>query len=189
MSAPSALQTNWVKGRKCYALATVMSVVLARTAMAQTDGIPAASTSDTKASQTASSNDVERRFLRVEPAFWSPFGVRLSIDGRKVGPGLLAIVPDEAVKGSDTARRHAVHARIDQGIVIGSAAATIGLLIASVVVRGQNNDWTPAARGLGVGAVFTFASEILFASLRDREFLEAVNAYNYDLVRGYESQR
>jgi hypothetical protein len=167
---------------------TIALLLLAREGrtQAQTNGGLTAepSTTTTRPGQEPGPTDIERRFLRVESSFWRPFGLRLSVDGRTVGPGVFAIVPDEAIRGSETARRHAVHARIDQGIVIGSAAATVGLLIAAVAVRAGNDEWTPAAQGLGAGALFAFASELFFALLREKEFLATVNAYNYDVVTG-----
>ena len=128
---------------------------------------------------------VEQRFLHVEFSFWSPYGMRLSKNGQTVGPGFFSIVPDAAVGGSIEAKKHAFRARVSQGFTLGFALAAIGLIVAGVAVRADNGqEWTNTSRYLVGGGIPAILSEFICALIREREILEAVNSYNYDLVRG-----
>lgn len=129
-------------------------------------------------------SDLEQRFLRVEGAFWGTYGLRLSKNGQTVGPSLFSVVPDRALQGSEEARRHASHARAWQGFAIGLGAAAIGLLAGSVAVRANENEWTNTAKYLGGGGIASVILGYVCAVGRTNEMMEAVNSYNYDLVKG-----
>jgi len=120
----------------------------------------------------------------VESSPWSPLGLRLSKNGQVVGPRWFSVVPDEAVAGSVEARKHASHARIFHGATAAFALAGVGLIIACVSVAAHDREWTTTARGLAAGGLLAIFSEGLCALFREREIMESVNAYNYDLVRG-----
>jgi hypothetical protein len=128
--------------------------------------------------------ELEQQFLRVAPSPWSPFGFRLSKNGQPMGPNLFSVVPDAAVSGSEEAMVHVRHARIYQGFTVGTAFTGVGLILGGFVVANQHDRWTPAARLLTAGGVLAILGELFCALGRAHETLEAVNAYNYDLVRG-----
>jgi hypothetical protein len=119
----------------------------------------------------------------VESSPWSPLGLRLSKNGQVVGPRWFSVVPDEAVAGSTEAKRHASHARIFHGATAAFALAGVGLILGGVVVADSNREWTSGAKLLAAGGLLAILSEGLCALYREREIMEAVNAYNYDLVR------
>jgi hypothetical protein len=119
----------------------------------------------------------------VESSPWSPLGLKLSKNGQTVGPRWFSVVPDEAVEGSKDAKKHASHARIFHGATAAFALAAVGLIVGSVAVADSNREWTANARLLAAGGLLAILSEGLCAMFREREIMEAVNAYNYDLVR------
>ncbi len=128
---------------------------------------------------------LEQQFLHVEFSFWSPYGMRLSKNGQTVGPGFFSVVPDEAVGGSKEGKKHAFRARVSQGFTNAFTSAAIGLVAAGVAVRADNGrEWTNTSRLLVGGGILAIFSEFICALIREREILEAVNSYNYDLVRG-----
>ena len=92
-------------------------------------------------------------------------------------------MPDEAVAGSAEAKKHASHARIFHGATAAFALAGVGLIVGGVAVADSNREWTSGAKLLAAGGLLAILSEGLCALYREREIMEAVNAYNYDLVR------
>ena len=126
---------------------------------------------------------IEQQFLRVESSPWSPLGLKLLKNGQTVGPRWFSVVPDEAVAGSTEAKKHASHARIFHGATAAFALAGVGLIVGGVAVANGNREWTSGAKLLAAGGLLAILSEGLCALYREREIMEAVNAYNYDLVR------
>jgi len=126
---------------------------------------------------------VEQQFLRVESSPWSPLGLKLSKNGQEVGPKWFSVVPDEAVAGSTEAEKHASHARIFHGATAAFALAGVGLIVGGVAVADSNREWTTNARMLSAGGLLAILLEGVCAQFREREIMESVNAYNYDLVR------
>ena len=126
---------------------------------------------------------IEQQFLRVESSPWSPLGLKLSKNGQMVGPRWFSVVPDEAVAGSTEAKKHASHARIFHGATVAFALAGVGLIVGGVTVADSNREWTSGAKLLAAGGLLAILSEGLCALYRERKIMEAVNAYNYDLVR------
>jgi hypothetical protein len=120
----------------------------------------------------------------VESSPWSTLGLRLSKNGQVVGPRWFSVVPDEAVAGSVEAKRHTAHARIAHGATAAFTLAASGLLVGGVTVADSNREWTSSARLLVAGGLLAVISEWVCAWFREREIMETVNAYNYDLVRG-----
>jgi hypothetical protein len=53
-----------------------------------------------------------------------------------------------------------------------------------VSVAAHDREWTSTVRGLAAGALLAILSEGLCALFREREIMETINAYNYDLVKG-----
>lgn len=53
-------------------------------------------------------------------------------------------------------------------------------------MRTGGNPWSSpnTEKGLAAGGLLAILSDGLCAWLREREIMESVNAYNYDLVRG-----
>jgi hypothetical protein len=127
---------------------------------------------------------IEQQFLRVESSPWSALGLRLSKNGQVVGPRWFSVVPDEAVEGARKAKKHAVHARIFHGLTAGFALAGVGLIIGGVAVADNHGEWTSNARYLAAGGLLAILAEGVCALFREREIMETVNSYNYDLVRG-----
>ena len=127
---------------------------------------------------------IEQQFLRVESSPWSALGLRLSKNGQVVGPRWFSVVPDEAVEGSKEAKKHAFHARIFHGATAGFALAAVGLIVGGIAVVDSNGKWTSNARLLAAGGLLALLAEGVCALFREREIMETVNSYNYDLVRG-----
>ena len=137
------------------------------------------------ASGPAMANDAALpKFLKVEPSTWDWFGVVLKKDGQRVGPNIFTVIPSLAIKGSVEAERHAQRARILQGFTFGLDITGVGLIIGSAGLRQVNHRWSETAVLLGVGGIVSLLASSMFALGRDREALEAVNAYNYDVVSG-----
>jgi len=132
----------------------------------------------------ASPPTVARQFLRVEPSTWDWFGVALKKDDQKVGPGFFAVVPDEAIKGSSSAKGHAAHARAYQGLALGLGIAGLGLVMGSAVTRQRDHGWDHTPVILGLSGFASLLGGSLFAIARDWQAAEAVNSYNYDVVTG-----
>jgi len=120
----------------------------------------------------------------VESSPWSALGLRLSKNGQVVGPRWFSVVPNEAVEGSKEAKKHAVHARIFHGATAGFALAAVGLIIGGAAVADNHREWTSSARLLAAGGLLAILAEGVCALFREREIMETVNSYNYDLVRG-----
>jgi hypothetical protein len=127
---------------------------------------------------------LDSQFLRVEGAFWGTFGLKLSKNGQVVGPRFFSVVPDDVVAGSNEAKRHASHARIYHGVGLAFASAAIGLIVGGLVVRSNDREWTTRSVSLVIGGFESVVLEAVCGMLRTNEMMEAVNAYNYDLVRG-----
>ena len=127
---------------------------------------------------------VEEGFLRVEADFWGTYGLRISRNGRVLGPHFFSVMPDSALRGSPEAKRHAFLARIMQGAAIASGLTALGLVVGAVAVRAENRDWTTTAKLLGVGGAASIFLEMFCAISRENELMEAINSYNLDLIRG-----
>lgn len=125
-----------------------------------------------------------RRFLKVESSTWDWFGIVLRKDGHKVGPEFFGVVPSEAIRGSIESERHARRARIYQGFSFGFGVAGFGLLMGSYAARQAEHRWSDTSLILGAGGLASILGSFVCAMGRDRAMLEAVNAYNYDLVSG-----
>ncbi len=148
----------------------------------QAQGAPGGTpTSNTPA---VSRTEVQKNFLVVEPSTWDWFGVAFKKDGQKVGPGFFSVVPGAAVKGSAEAERHAARARVFHGFTFGFGIVGFGSLFAGLAVRGDNHRWNDTSTGLVAGGVIAIFTESIFALARSTEMLEAINAYNHDLVEG-----
>lgn len=126
-------------------------------------------------------------YLKVE--FRDLHTLKITRNGEDVGPTLFSILPSEVVRGSIEAQRHAYHAMVFQGFVIGLSITGIGLIYTGLRVRQANDhNWTNASTylvGGGIGAFFLAAA---CALLKQNELFHAVNSYNYDLVTGNLSQ-
>lgn len=128
---------------------------------------------------------LESQFLRAEASTWDLFGVKLSRNGLQVGPRFFAVVPDEAVAGSAAATRHASHARVFHGLVLGLTTAAVGLVAGGLAMHSSNDDrWTDGSRLMVWGGVASFLLAGPCAILRQNEILATVDAYNHDLVTG-----
>ena len=125
-----------------------------------------------------------QRFLRLELSTWDTFGIALSRNGQRVGPGIFSVVSDQAVRGSSEAKRHAGHARVYQGFVIGFAVAGVGLLGGGLAERASSNEWNNGAKLLVAGGVLGILAEYVAALARENEIAAAANSYNEELVRG-----
>jgi hypothetical protein len=123
-----------------------------------------------------------QRFLRLELSTWDTFGIALSRNGQRVGPGIFSVVSDEAVRGSSEAKRHAGHARVC--FVIGFAVAGVGLLGGGLAERASSNEWNNGAKLLVAGGVLGILAEYVAALARENEIAAAANSYNEELVRG-----
>ena len=128
--------------------------------------------------------EVARKFLKVEPSTWDWFGVVLKKDGQRVGPEFFAVVPSPAIKGSAEAEQHVQRARVFQGFTFGLGITGCGLIIGSVGERQANHRWNETGVLLGVGGIVSLLTGSMFALGRDREAIEAVSSYNYDVVSG-----
>ena len=128
---------------------------------------------------------LESQFLRAEVSSWDLFGVKLSRNGQQLGPHFFSVVPDEAVAGSAAATRHASHARVFQGLVLGFTTAAVGLVAGGLAVRSSNDDrWTDGSRLMVWGGVLSELLAWSCALFRQNEILATVDAYNHDLVSG-----
>jgi hypothetical protein len=128
--------------------------------------------------------DTSARFLRAEASLWDTFGVKVSRNGKQLGPALFSILPDEAVAGSAEAARHVSHARVLQGFVLCFALTGVGLIAGSFALASNDNQWTQGSRLMLAGGLVAVFAEGLTALARQTEILAAVNAYNHDLVTG-----
>ena len=152
-------------GKLQVVLALLACPLLSRSAVAQVASDEKPVVSIPPGERDAGSATLESRFLRVEPAFWGTFGLRLFKDGRTVGPSFFSVVSDEAVRGSAEAAGHAFHGRLFQGAAIGSALAAISLLAGAVVVRREDGAWTNTAKYLGVGGIGAILVELISGTL------------------------
>ena len=130
-------------------------------------------------------SDAEKHFLRVDLSYFlgSP-RLKLIRDGATVGPEFFSFVPDYAVRGSSEGMRHAFHARVFHAGALVSGLTAIGLLAGSMIVRMNDDHWTRTAGSMAGGSLAAIVVGVVFAYLREREFMAAVNSYNYDLVNG-----
>ena len=111
--------------------------------------------------------------------------MKLSKNGEQVGPRFFAIISDETLAGSGEAQRHASHARIFHGFVLGLGLAGVGLLLGGLQVAASNDgDWNDTAKFMVAGGVLSEFVGYFLALNRQNEILAAVNAYNHDLVTG-----
>ena len=77
------------------------------------------------------------------------------------------------------------HARVLQGVVLGFALTSVGLIAGSFALRSSNdNEWTQGSRFMLAGGVVALFAEGIGALARQNEMLAAINAYNHDLVTG-----
>lgn len=128
---------------------------------------------------------LESQFLRAEASTWDLFGVKLSRNGQQVGPRFFSVVPDEAVAGSAAATRHASHARVFHGLVLGLTTVAVGLVAGGLAVHSSNdNRWTDGSRQMVWGGVLSELLAWSCALFRQNEILATVDAYNHDLVTG-----
>jgi len=133
--------------------------------------------------QTGAPSALGQRFLRIEPSFWDTFGITLSRNGQRVGPGFFSMIPDEVVRGSPEAKRHAGHARVYQGFVIGFGVAGLGLIGTGVAERASASEWNTGAKVLVASGVVGVLVQYAAALARQNEIAAAVSSYNEDLVR------
>jgi hypothetical protein len=125
-----------------------------------------------------------QQFLKVEPSTWEWFGVVFEKDGQRIAPEFFNVIPSAAIAGSAEAERHARRARVFQGFTVGLNITGAGLIIGSAGVRQANHRWNETAVLVGVGGIISLLVGSMVALGRDREALEAVNSYNYDVVTG-----
>lgn len=125
-----------------------------------------------------------QRLLMIEPSFWGTFGIILSRSGQRVGPTFFSTIPEETVRGSSEGRRHAGHARVWQGFVIGFGVAGLGLIGAGLAERDSANEWNAGAKVLVASGVLGLIVESAAALARQNEIAAAVSSYNEDLVTG-----
>ena len=129
--------------------------------------------------------NLDSRFLRAEISTWDTFGVKLSKNGERVGPRFFAIIPDETLAGSSEAQRHASHARVYHGFVLGLGVVGVGLLLGGLQVAASNDgDWNRTAKFMVAGSAVSVFAAYFLALSRQNEILAAVSAYNHDLITG-----
>lgn len=127
---------------------------------------------------------LEQRLLRIAPSLWDTFGITLSRGEQRVGPSLLWVVSDEAVRGSAGADRHVGHARVWHGFVIGFGVAGSGLIGGGFAEHASAKQWNGGAKLLVAGGVLSIFLECIAALSRQNEIAAAVSSYNEDLVMG-----
>jgi MFS family permease len=132
----------------------------------------------------AGSPALEQKFLRIEPSFWDTFGITLTRSGQRMGPGFFSVIPDDVVRGSSEAERHAGHARVWQGFVVGFGVVGLGLIGGGLADRASANEWNTGAKLLVAGGIVGIFVQYVAALARQNEIAAAVSSYNEDLVRG-----
>lgn len=128
--------------------------------------------------------DLEQRFLRLDLSYFLVYPRVSFWKGRaEIASGGLSLVPNDAVRGSDEGMRHASHARAYHWAALASGLAAVGLAAGAYGVHSHEGAWTRPAEALAGGAVVMVVVGFTFAYVRQLELMEAVNSYNYDVVR------
>jgi hypothetical protein len=109
--------------------------------------------------------------------------LRISKDGKGVGPKFLTILPEDTLDGSSEGVKHIHHARLFHWAALTSGLIAVGLLSGSAIVRFNEGHWTPLAENLAGGGVGALFVGVLLGYARQEELMAAIDAYNYDVMR------